>query len=208
MNLLVLGNSEKLIRFIESTFPITEKYILGWRSLPLSLEEESIVAKTKWDVCLLAGYDYQSAGYSYDTYIARNVKNIMYFTKSCIPAGSIVVYANTMAASKRYTFSRYLYAKMLLADELQKAFPKTISLEFPTIIDSGKIAAKGGLLSKFAFFLLNHFGLLSTVVINESPEKNLRLLHEFERKPMVPSPIFLKVPRPLILDRLMRLMLG
>lgn len=208
MNLLVIGNSEKLIRFVESIFPISHKYVVGWRSLPLSTEDEGVIARTQWDICLVAGYDYCSASYFFDHYIASNIENIMHFACACIPRESVVIYANTMAASKRYTFSRYLFAKMLLGNALVSAFPKTVALEFSTIIESGKIVATGGLISKYVFWLLHHFGGLKTVVINKSSEANTKLLHELVRKPIVPSPLLLKIPRPLMVDRFMRLILG
>jgi hypothetical protein len=208
VNLLVVGNSEKFIKFVESLFPISHTCVIGWRGLPLSIEKQSVIADTKWDLCLVSGYDYGSATYFYDKYLASNVENIMQFLHASIAQDTQVVYVNTMAASKRYTFSRYLFAKMLLGDALVKSYPKTIALEFSTVNESGKILTKGGLLSKFGFWLLNYLGRLSMVIINESPSANLTLFQQLEHKPFVPSPRFLKIPRPLIVDRCMRLILG
>ena len=208
MNLLVVGNSEKFIRFIESIFPVSHKCIVSWRSLPLSIEQQNIITDTKWDLCLVTGYDYSSATYSFDKYLASNVENVVQFLRTSTSRDSQVIYINTMAASKRYTFSRYLYAKMLLGDALTESFPKTISLEFSTVNDSGKIVTKGGIVSKYVFWVLNYFGRLSVVFINESPIANLKLFQELGHKPFVPSPWFLKIPRPLIVDRFMRLILG
>ena len=208
MNLLVVGNSKKFIRFVESIFPISHKCVVNWRSLPLSIEKQGAIANTRWDLCLVAGYDYRSATYFYDQYLASNVENIMQFLHASISQDSQVIYINTMAASKRYTFSRYLYAKMLLGDALVKSFPKTIALEFSTVNESGKISTKGGSVSKCAFWLLNYLGHLSMVTINESPAANLALFQRLGHKPFIPSPQFLKIPRPLVVDRCMRLILG
>ncbi len=208
MNLLVVGDSKKLIRFIESLYPISNKCVIGWRSLPINFNELEKISSTEWDICLVAGYDYRSSGYSFDRYLASNVKNILFLVEKCLSKNSIIVYVNTMAASKKYTFSRYLFAKMLLAKELDEAFPKAVILEFPAIIESGKIAVKGGVLSQLAFKYLKHFGYLSTVVINQSSAQNANLFTQLSHKPVVPLPKLLKIPRPLILDRLMRLILG
>lgn len=208
MNLLAIGNSEKLIRFIQSVYPISHVRIVSWRSLPVSIEEQNSIAGTNWDILLVAGYDYLSATNFYSTYYDKNVKNILHFANVAIAKDTLVIYINTMPARKRYTFSRYLFAKMALGKQLLDSFPQTICLGFPTMIESGKIATRGSFFSKFIFWLFYNFGYLSTVEINRSPEANLKLLTKLASKPIVPSPLLLRIPRPTIIDRLVRLILG
>lgn len=208
MRLLVVGNSPKLIRFIESIFPISEKRIIGWRSLPLTKDEVKDIAAKCWDILLVAGYDYQTAACNLDECLAKNVRNVMTLVNTCVGRGALVVYANTKAPTRKYTWSRYLYAKMLLGDALLHAFPNTHNLEFPTIVESGRILTTGGALSKFAFRLLDFLGCLSKVTINESAEENLKLFNELKVVPSVPKAVMLVIPRPLIFDRFLRLIFG
>lgn len=208
MRLLVVGNSPKLIRFIESIFPISERRVVGWRSLPLTKYEEKDITAKHWDILLVAGYNYQTASCNLDECLAKNVGNVMALANTCVGKDTLVVYANTKAAAEKSTWSRYLFTKMMLGVELEHAFPNAHIIEFPTIVESGCIATTGGVLSKFAFRLLDFWGLLSKVIINESHENNLKLYSELKAKPSVPKAVLLVVPRPLIVDRFLRLILG
>lgn len=208
MNLLVIGNSEKLVRFTELIYPTSKRIVIPWRSLPIDSKMANDIASTKWDICLIAGYDYSAARSSYNSYICTNVTNVMHILQQCASKDSLVIYANTMKAKKGYTFSRYLYAKMMLGEALLHSFPNAKVLEFSTIIESGKIATTGGFISRFVFKALLFFGALSTTVINEGPESNIKLLSKLANKPTLPKPMLLYIPRPLIIDRALRFILG
>lgn len=208
MRLLVIGNSPKLIRFVESIFPVTEKQVVSWRALPMDGDEGRRISETRWDILLVAGYDYTTASCSFKACLDKNVKRIIEFATACVSKETQVIYANTLAPVRAHTYSRYLYAKMRLGVELAGAFPKADILGFPTIIEHGAISTSGGPFTKAAFYLLDCLGFLSKVTINQSPESNKRLLNELKAKPLLPKPMLLSVPRPLILDRLLRLLLG
>lgn len=208
MRLLVIGNSPKLIRFVESIFPVKEKCVVGWRSFPLGFDQERYIAATHWDILLVAGYDYRTASCSFKECLDKNVKHIIEFATACVSKETHVIYANTLASVRAYTYSRYLYVKMCLGVRLAGAFPKADILGFPTIIEYGAISTTGGFFTRLAFYLLDYLGFLSKVTINQSPELNKRLFNELKAKPLLPKPMFLSVPRPLILDRLLRLLLG
>lgn len=208
MKLLVIGNSPKLIQFIESIFPIVERRVVRWRSLPLSNEEEVAITAIHWDILLIAGYDYQTAANRFEDYMEKNVGVIIELVKKCTRKEVQVIYTNTKAPAKRYTWSRYLYAKMRLGEALTRIFPNSVNLEFPTIVEHGRISTTGGMFSRIAFSMLDSLGLLSKVTINQSPEANLKLFRELKAIPIVPKPIFLRVRRPLIVDRFLRLVFG
>lgn len=208
MNLLVIGNSPKLIRFVESIFPVTNRLVVNWRSLPLGRVEEKLIAKTHWDIMLVAGYDYRTASCRFEECLEKNVFNVIEFATMCVTKESRVIYANTQSPVRSYTYSRYLYAKMRLGKELAEIFPNLEILGFPTIIEHGAISTTGGPLAKIAFRLLDCLGRLSTVTINQSSESNKRLLSELKVNPELPAPKFLGVPRTLTLDRTLRLLLG
>lgn len=204
----MIGHSPKLIQFVESIFPITEKSIISWRSLPLSKEEEKNLAAMHWDVLLVCGYNYKTSAASFKDCLAKNVSNVLAFAEACVGKDIRVIYTNTQGPTRKYTWSRYLYAKMLLGDGLVGNFTNTDVLEFPTIFQYGNISTTGGLLSKTAFRILDSLGCLSKVTINQSNAENIKLFHELKATPIIPKPILLEIPRPLIVDRFLRLIFG
>ncbi|QWD72709.1 hypothetical protein [Polynucleobacter sp. UB-Raua-W9] len=210
MNLLAIGNSPKLIQFVQSIFPVERTQIIAWRSLPIDSCQTKAVHEVRWDIILIAGYDYASAGYRYEQYLAKNVDRVMDIVQSSISQDSRVIYINTLSPKKQATYSRYLYAKMLLGLKLVTTFPNVDLLEFPTIedCDSGQPSISGGMLSVLAFRVLRFFGFLSTVMINNSQSENRSLFDALKRQPSLPSPRFLEIPRSLMIDRLLRLIIG
>jgi hypothetical protein len=208
MKLLVIGNSKKLIEFIEDIFCIEKKLVIGWRSLQQDATKNILALNIEWDIILLCGYDYSGASKKYNDYYFANVDSVVNFLKSISTKNSRIIYINTKNSTKKYTFSRYSYAKMKLGVELINIFHKVDVLSFPTILESGKITVNGSFFSKTIFKFLKKFKLLSTVEINQSDIQNQKIYIKFKQKPELQKPVGLRFARPLIIDRALRLMIG
>ncbi len=208
MKLLVIGNSPKFIKFIESIFPIAERLVINWRSIPLTSHAEGCIAKTHWDILLVTGYNYDTTMCGFESYMAKNVENIVDLVTACVEKNTCIVYINSLAPRRKYTWSRYLYAKMRLGKELAQIFPNLHALEFPSIIESNRISIVGGFFSKTTFRVLGIMGLVTNVVINKSADENLKLFRDLRVDPIVPKPLCLTISRPIFIDRVLRFILG
>jgi len=208
MNLLVIGNSPKWIRFIESIYRVDFVKVVSWRSLPIESEEIEKITSNDWDLLLIAGYDYKSASYSYENYLNKNVFLIIDFIKKVIKYDNKVIYINTLGTKKNYTFSRYLYAKMLLGMELSKNFKNADILEFPTVVENETICVHGSYFSKIIIKNFVYFKIVKKININNSFQENFEILKKLRSNPKLPKCFFIKKPRPLIIDRFLRIILG
>lgn len=209
MNLLVLGHSYKFTKFIKSIYPISNCHVIGWRDLTgLSEAHLRQLESFEWDLILIAGYDYSSCYYGYQKFIYKNVYLIINFLKKFISKNTTLVYINTFPSSKKKTFSRYYYAKMLLGVELGDICENLICLNFPTVFESNKITIKGGVFTRIITKFLIKIKFIECVLINDDPLKNSLIYKNFRGTPCSPKPIFLSFPRPVVLDRLLRLFFG
>ena len=131
--ILLLGRSDKFVVAIRALFNDAELVVVPWRGC------DQLVGYWRDhftpDLVVACGYDYASSWYSFDRYLDVNVfvpySAINELCKSCVK----VVYIDTEHGSGRSTFSRYQFAKNLLADKILTGIDNAQVLNIPTVAD-------------------------------------------------------------------------
>lgn len=215
-DIAIIGKSPKFIKIINSLFNKSriEKY--SWRSInSLKLNEKLI--KNKPDLILICGYDYQSYWYSYKRYYYYNVTAPLRLVKFLKKKNTLIIYIDTAnkAKNQRYalkksTFSRYEYAKKELGYNLYKNFTNLKILSVPIIKDNkNKAEIYGNIITKTLFNILIHINLVNSINITKLKKliKNINLVKKNYR-PVKLKPLNLKIPRSLMIDRILRFIHG
>lgn len=211
-NIVVYGNSPKFIRLINNLYPDAKVTILPWRTSDSSAPKILATRSTPTDLLLICGYDYRSYHDTKKDYLHKNVHQVVSMCKQITNGKTKIVYIDTLDSSKHYTFSRYLFAKKMLAQELSASYPMTRILAIPTVYDEKNgICMQGGVLSRIAAKLLIRRGLIQTINLKqlqnqlksviESPGSNMPFLLKIH-------PMLISIPRTQFIDRLLRMALG
>lgn len=207
MNLLVIGNSDKFIRFVKIIYPDIDRIlIIPWRSASDNFKKKEI-NEERWDIVLIAGYNYKSCNMNYQDYINCNVHNIVYLLENIFIDKRKIIYINTANSKKMVTYSRYLYAKMMLGEIIQEKFENVDVISLPTVIESGKISVYGYLYQYIAK-ILYLFRIINVVDINKNRLSNIYIYKLYKKSAKKPKPICIKYARPLVFDRAIRLIYG
>lgn len=211
-NIVIYGNSPKFIALIQGIFPEASTIILPWRTP--KQEAAIILAKSTMptDLLVLCGYDYDSYSVPENLYLERNVYRILAVCKMVSDNSTKIIYIDTLSTNKGRTYSRYLYAKKLLGHKLKIALPQTQILPISTVFDQQKqIGMQGEIISQMAAKALIHLGIIRTINFQQlqdhiqdaiqSPSNTL------ESTPTIKS-ILINIPRPQLIDRALRILLG
>ena len=199
-NILVLGYSKKFLTYIENNFHYKTINIIPWRNTKISLYKNK-----KADVIIICGYDYGSSSYFYQKYYNININRPFRIVKKFYKSGSIILYINT-TTNKNYTFSRYYYAKHKLNEKLRESFKNVISVELPTIVNKGHIEIFGFEFTKILFKILIFLKAIKYIEYKSIPFKiNNNLRSNIQTKFFKIKGKFLKFPRNLFFDRILRL---
>ena len=199
-NILVLGCSKKFIKYIKNNISFETINIIPWRDTKFYLDKNK-----KADIIIICGYDYNSSKYLYKKYYNINITRPFSIVKKFYKKKSTILYINTIA-EKNYTFSRYYYAKHKLNEKLKKSFKKVISVELPTIVNNGRIDIFGFEFTKIIFKILIFLKAIIYIDYNSMTLKiNNNLRYNTRKKFIKINGKFLKFPRNLFLDRILRL---
>ena len=211
-NITIIGKSPKFIKIINSLFDKSYIKKYSWRSIN-SLRLNDKLIKNKPDLILICGYDYQSYWYSYKRYYNYNIKAPLRLVKFLKKKNTLIIYIDTankvknqQHALKRSTFSRYEYAKKELAYNLYKNFTNLKILSVPIIKDNkNKAEIYGNIITKTLFNILIHINLVNSINITKLKRliKNINLVKK-NYKPVKLKPLNLKIPRSLMIDRILR----
>ena len=211
-NITIIGKSSKFIKIIYSLFckSYIQKY--SWRSIN-SLRLNDKLIKNKPDLILICGYDYQSYWYSYKKYYYHNITAPLRLVKFLKKKNTLIIYidtANTLKNQphtfKRTTYSRYEFAKKKLAYNLYKNFTNLKILSVPIIKNNkNKAEIYGNIITKTLFNILIHINLVNSIKITKLKRliKNINLVKKNYR-PIKLKPLNLKIPRSLMIDRILR----
>ena len=211
-NITIIGKSPKFIKIINSLFDKSYIKKYSWRSIN-SLRLNDKLIKNKPDLILICGYDYQSYWYSYKRYYNYNITAPLRLVKFLKKKNTLIIYIDTankvknqQHALKRSTFSRYEYAKKELAYNLYKNFTNLKILSVPIIKDNkNKAEIYGNIITKTLFNILIHINLVNSINITKLKRliKNINLVKK-NYKPVKLKPLNLKIPRSLMIDRILR----
>ena len=206
-----IGNSIKFVKIFKSIYPGAILNFYSWRSLDNLIKQK--IKKTKSDIVVICGYDYASQWYSYQKYYKYNVINPFKFSKILSKKNTEVFYMDTIdkitkkkKLKKKYTLSRYEFAKKELRKLLIKKFKSLRILTLPVLINThNKADVHGSIFTKKIYDLLIFFKYIKT--INHKNLKKLIIKKTFSIKKheiINLNPILLNIPRSLFFDRILR----
>jgi hypothetical protein len=211
-NIVIYGNSPKFIRIVTTLFPTARITILSWRAS--QSEAGTIINKLTQpiDLLMICGYDYASYLANLDHYLINNVQKILKICAAFATDQTQIIYIDTLSPKKPRTYSRYLYTKKLLGKELVATYPRTQILSIPTVFDSqNKIGMQGGMISKIAAKTLIQLGIIRTIDLDELQTRIKNAIQSpsntLDSLPMVQA-ILINIPRPQLVDRALRILLG
>ena len=196
MRICILGKSQVFVKIIQELYPNDEIEIIGWRSCLNKCDF--------FDIIYICGFDksiynepfkkFLYNGYFKQYLFLQRIKRINDDVK--------IVYVGTKTKSK-IIVSRYDFAKNRLAYKLA-SIGGFYNLQLDFIVgENGLPISKYGLMYSFCFLLLKKFDLIQ--VCNLSSIKIKLQSVKFERTfPMDFKRLFLKIPRPMIIDKFLK----
>jgi hypothetical protein len=202
-NIIILGTSSKIINFLKKNVKYKSLAIVPWRQINL---KKKLNAYT--DLIIVCGYDYNSYKYEFKKFYNTNVLIPLQFIKKNYCKKTSIIYINTLFLKKR-TYSRYYFAKHKLYEELKKNFYNFKSAELPLVVNNKKIDVYGSDFNKYLFKILLYFKLIKSIDYNKVSSNINLLLQKNYRNNAYQAKVkgyFLKIPRTILLDRILRLL--
>ncbi len=208
--IVILGRSKKFIGIIQKIYKNHEIQIFSWRQVNHIKKYSSLKNS---NIIFICGYDYNSQWYKYDKFYKANITLPYKLISYISTANTRLFYIDTIenlknnVKSKNYTLSRYEFAKKMLRYKLIKNFKFIQIIELPPVMNKNKEEdVFGGKLTKkiFKFLIINkiiNFIKLKEIKKKFYTNKNLKKRY----KAVKPKQIMLKIPRPLFLDRFLRM---
>ena len=205
--IVLLGHSKKFVKLVRTLFDNAELVTIPWRGCFHNIHSIKIQHA---DILVICGYDFASNHYEFKYYIDVNVtwpfQVISEFTKK----STKIIYVDTDNGSDAFTFSRYYYAKNLLARKISEKFNNCNVLRIPTVLNSeGKADIHGGLLTKLIFNIFIKFGFVKTISLEVLQEMFFNVLKSKGQSSLnILTPRLLNIRRTLFIDRLLRFVIG
>ncbi|MEI6096450.1 MAG: hypothetical protein WCR08_13495 [Gammaproteobacteria bacterium] len=213
--IVIFGRSEKFITLLKILYPEAKIHIIPWRaSLNMALILLQQI-KEPIDLLLICGYDFSSYSSIFIDYLQKNVyhplKIIELIDKYCMNPNYEIIYIDTLNSSKKYTFSRYFYAKKYLASQLSTLFPFSKIVQLPTIYD-GQYGTKiqGGLITKLVSNFLISLGIVKIITTSNLSKKIQAAIANSDQnnKGRMIKPRLISIPRNQFFDRILRILCG
>ena len=204
--IVILGNSEKFILGIKKKYDYDNLKIIPWRKIKdyiSSINEE-------YDLIFVCGFDFSLYSKNLEYFINENVTNPIKLIKKISKETTQIAYINTQNLNKKkYTFSRYKFAKQELASQISQNFKKFAILKTDLIVDKNKISIKSNFLLKIIFLILVKIKLIKTIEVEKifTEIDNLLVSGNCQSQENILG-YFLKIPRTQFIDRFLRLLLG
>ncbi len=209
--IIILGKSLKFINLIKKLYFNYEINIFSWRKLNKILHSKS---SKKIRLIFICGYDYKSQWYNYKKYYNTNITNPLEFIKKNSSKKTTIIYidtidkikSNSKFSSNKFIFSRYEFAKKMLRYELVKKYNKIKIIELAPVVDKNFNAdIFGDKISKIIFDLLIKFKIIDHVGYKTLNKEFLEIDKLKKYKFKKPKSKMLNIPRPLFIDRCLRL---
>ena len=208
--IIILGKSTKFIKILKNIYKKDIIQIISWRNTDI-IKKKQLIKKP--NIIFVCGYDYQSHWYSFKKFYDKNIKFPHQFIKSISKEKTKIIYIDTMEnlnnkkKSKKISLSRYEFAKKMLRYKLLKNFKYINVIEFPPIINKNQEPMiYGGPITKIIFKFLINYKLVDSISINKLKKKlyeEKNLIKAFRASS--PKQLLLKIPRPLFVDRFLRM---
>ena len=210
--IVILGTSLKFKKIISSIFPQSDIKVFPWRSIKKLKLDEKVIEK-KVDIILVCGYDFLSHWYSFKKYYDVNISFPLKLIAFLSTSKTLILYIDTIykikknsQIKKRYTLSRYEYAKKELGYKLFKKYYNLKILNVPIIKNNkNKVEIFGNKFMTTLFNFLLFLNLINSVTISKLKEMIRDSINEkIQFNPFKMKPLGLSIPRSLLLDRLLR----
>lgn len=210
--IIVLGKSDKFTKIIKKLYPNYKINIYSWRK-KINLSYLKNFGQIK--IIFICGYDYNSQWYNYDKYYYANILYPLKFIKTISNVNTTIVYIDTIEklrnqlniSPEKFILSRYEFAKKMLRYELIKNFSKVRIIELPPVVNNNLDAEIFG--NKFSKKIFNFFVKIKMInhIKSVSLYKKFYDVMIFKKiyRCKKPKSILLNIPRPLFIDRLLRL---
>lgn len=208
--IIILGKSKKFVEIINKLYKNYQISVLSWRKLE-KIKDHRLLKNTK--IVFVCGYDYNSQWYSLKEYQRKNIDLPYRLINIMANKNTYLFYVDTIGNIKKginprnTTLSRYEYAKKMLRYKLTKKFKKIKIIELPPLIDkNSNIQIFGNQFTKMIFKLLILTGSIESIKLEKIANRFL-IKNNFQQKHILNKPIafFLNIPRPLIVDRFLRI---
>jgi hypothetical protein len=203
MTILIIGNSGHLYEAISKAYPDQETRVIPWRS------DFNNIERTYFDLVFVVGFDYSSYTSRYKDYMDVNVFHPILAVQRFAKPTADKVYVTTQDEHKRYTFSRYRYAKEILGLKLVTLWPNSYVVRFDTFAtDTNKPLVKGSLITKLIFKCLVRIGVTKTIDMPTVSDR-LRTYKLSSSNEMTETKgLLLTIPRPQFIDRMLRILIA
>lgn len=208
--IIILGRSQKFIKIIKNLYVHDDIKILSWRKLDKLNKYGSYKNP---NIIFTCGYDYNSHWYDYDKYFKINISSPLKFINSIYNKNTFLFYIDTVGKltkktnTKKLILSRYEFAKKKLRNKLIKKFDKIKIIELPPLVDKNlEVNIFGGKFTKSIFKFLIIFRIINSIKLRSISNKFL-IKNDFNKKYKIFNihSFMLSVPRPLFIDRFLRI---
>ncbi|MEC8086122.1 MAG: hypothetical protein VX096_04085 [Pseudomonadota bacterium] len=162
---LIIGKSKKFIKGFKKALNEENIEIISWRDL-----KHIRLDNIQFNLIILCGYHHESYSMSYKSYFESNVIKPLEFMSTFDEKSTQVIYVNTSNPTKKYTFSRYCYAKHYLAVELNKRFNRFLSIDIPLLKDNkGNMEFYSNSFERFFAVIVSRLKKYKILHINDLP---------------------------------------
>jgi hypothetical protein len=208
--IIIIGRSQKFIKIIKKLYIHDEISILAWRKLDKPNKYRS---HKNPNIIFVCGYDYNSHWYDYTKYYKTNISSPLKFINSTCNKNTFLFYIDTVSKlkkktnAKRLILSRYVFAKKKLRNGLIKKFDKIKIIELPPLIDDNlEVSIFGGKFTRVIFKFLITIKIVNSIKLQSISNKFL-IKNNFNKRYKLHSEhsFMLNIPRPLFIDRLLRI---
>lgn len=202
--ILFIGNSKKFIKPFLNYYRCNQYDIVDWRKISKNSKNYDA------NIIIVLGFHHNLYHKSFTCFIENNVIQPFEFIKNNFNCDKKLIYINSMPPDKRYTFSRYLYAKRLLLEYMYDLNPKTIELCFPTITNKSKIPILyANVFEKILGYIFLRIKNTKTIMIEEIEifiKKNIE--NDIKKIDFQIQPKLLNIRRTRLMDKLFRIICG
>jgi hypothetical protein len=203
MNILIIGNSKHLNNAIHKIYPKRKIKTISWRGKfkkDISMD---------YDLIFIVGFDFDSYTKNYKEYLNINIYNPVRAIKKYSNLTTDLVLISTKQESKKYTLSRYRFAKEMIANKLLESFNNLYVLRFDTFIDKNKSPIlKGSNFTKAIFKYLAKIRVIETINLDQVAKQIKAYKNNSKYEPCLIKGIFLEIKRSQFIDRLLRLLIA
>jgi hypothetical protein len=151
--ILIVGNSNKFIKFINKNFNYEFLKIVAWRNIMLQINYSET---NNYDLILICGFDFNSFDENFNIFFKKNITYPLNFILKNLNTKTDVLYIDTLENDVNTTFSRYKFAKKKLSYLLTRKIKNIYIYNSPLILRDGSIDLNKGWFTKIIlpFFIM------------------------------------------------------